>query len=268
MTPPMPPTLESASSPQRIFNHQKDAEAMAATSALFLADTELTKKLPVKVDLRNSRDMPSVLNQGSLGSCTANAVCNAIRFCCDREKDMKWLPSRLFLYYNGRKAGGFDVSRDTGCSIPGILKGVVEDGVCTDQLWPYDIRVFTQQPSKEAYAQAIKPSSQFSRVALPKSLLKQCLASGYPISFGFAVYESFQSQKVAVTGKVPMPKGNEKYLGGHAVLMVGYDDRTSMFLVQNSWGEQWGQEGYFQLPYSYIFNDELTWDCWVVKRFL
>ena len=54
--------------------------------------------------------------------------------------------------------------------------------------------------------------------------MKGCLAAGYPFVFGFTVYESFESQAVAKTGDVPMPRPGEQVLGGHAVLAVGYDD--------------------------------------------
>jgi len=97
------------------------------------------------------------------------------------------------------------------------------------------------------------------------SQLKGCLASGYPIVFGFTVYESFESDAVAKTGQVPMPKPNEKTLGGHAVLAVGYDESVQRFIVRNSWGKNWGIKGYFTMPYGYLTDSNLSDDFWTIR---
>ena len=96
--------------------------------------------------------------------------------------------------------------------------------------------------------------------------LKGCLAHGYPFVFGFQVYESFESPDVARTGEVPLPGTGEQTLGGHAVLAVGYDDATARFLVRNSWGAEWGQAGYFTMPYPYLTERNLASDFWAVLQ--
>ena len=93
-----------------------------------------------------------------------------------------------------------------------------------------------------------------------------CLADGFPFVFGFSVYESFESATVARTGVAPMPRRNEKLLGGHAVLAVGYDDARKRFLVRNSWGTGWGMKGYFTLPYDYLGDRNLSDDFWTIRR--
>ena len=55
-------------------------------------------------------------------------------------------------------------------------------------------------------------------------------------------------------------------LGGHAVLCVGYNDATSRFVIRNSWGMQWGQKGYFTMPYEYLTNANLSDDFWTVQK--
>jgi C1A family cysteine protease len=54
-------------------------------------------------------------------------------------------------------------------------------------------------------------------------------------------------------------------LGGHAVLVVGYDDSTSRFIVRNSWGDQWAKSGYFEMPYEYLLNSDLSDDFWRIR---
>jgi C1A family cysteine protease len=95
--------------------------------------------------------------------------------------------------------------------------------------------------------------------------MKGCLASGYPFALGFTVYDSFESAEVASTGIVPMPTRSESVLGGHAVLAVGYDDSQQRFLVRNSWGNSWGMQGYFTMPYTYLTSRHLASDFWVIK---
>ena len=41
-----------------------------------------------------------------------------------------------------------------------------------------------------------------------------------------------------------------KLEGGHAILIVGYDDASQYFIVKNSWGDGWGESGYFRIAYS------------------
>ena len=96
--------------------------------------------------------------------------------------------------------------------------------------------------------------------------MKACLADGFPFVFGFTVYESFESPAVAKTGRVPMPSSDERVLGGHAVVAVGYNDADQRFIVRNSWGTSWGLKGYFLMPYAYLANRDLSDDLWTIRR--
>ena len=77
----------------------------------------------------------------------------------------------------------------------------------------------------------------------------------------------FESQQVAQTGVVPMPAASEQVLGGHAVVAVGYDDSQQRFIVRNSWGTTWGQQGYFTMPYAYLtqLHPALSSDYWTIR---
>jgi len=63
-----------------------------------------------------------------------------------------------------------------------------------------------------------------------------------------------------------MPKPGEEMIGGHAVLAVGYDDKTQRFIVRNSWGTTWGIKGYFTMPYPYLLDANLADDFWTIRQ--
>lgn len=83
--------------------------------------------------------------------------------------------------------------------------------------------------------------------------MRRSLSAGMPVVCGVETYESFYGQAVARTGIIPTPElARERRVGGHAVLCVGYDDERQVLLMRNSWGEEWGDAGYFYLPYSFM----------------
>jgi C1A family cysteine protease len=94
--------------------------------------------------------------------------------------------------------------------------------------------------------------------------MRHALANKNPFVFGFMVYESFESPTVDETGKIPMPSTTEKALGGHAMCAVGYNDTDKRFLIRNSWGTDWGMNGYGTIPYDYLTNRNLSDDFWTV----
>jgi C1A family cysteine protease len=74
---------------------------------------------------------------------------------------------------------------------------------------------------------------------------------------------------VARTGKVPAPnKKNERILGGHALSLVGYDDEAQVYHVANSWGSNWGTDGFCTIPYEYVHDKDDTGDFWTARQFL
>ena len=220
--------------------------------------------LPPRVDLRGP-NMPPVYDQGNLGSCTANAIAAAIEFDRLRQKLPNFIPSRLFIYYNERALEG-TIQSDAGAQIRDGIKSVAANGDCPEPEWPYVESQFAVKPTPQCYADGVKHTSvQYQSVLQSVTLLRQCLAAGFPFVFGFTVYESFESPQVAQTGVANLPAPNEECLGGHAVMAVGYDTPSARFIVRNSWGVGWGQQGYFTLPFSYVGNYNLASDFWTVR---
>jgi C1A family cysteine protease len=206
-----------------------------------------------------------VYNQLALGSCTANAIAAAIEFDMMKQGLPNVMPSRLFVYYNERDMEG-TVGSDSGAMIRDGIKSVNSQGICPETEWPYDISQFMVTPPAQCYQDALKDRAlSYQRVARNLDQMKGCLASGNLMIFGFTVYSSFESASVALTGIVPMPKRSESVLGGHACVLVGYDTSKSVFYARNSWGTNWAQQGYFEMPFEYLMNKGLSSDFWTIK---
>lgn len=213
----------------------------------FAAPVAVQASLPPAVDLR--QNCPPVYDQGQLGSCTGNGVAGALQFDALKERLQDTsTPSRLFIYYNERAIEG-SVDSDAGAQIRDGIKTVASTGACDETRWPYVVAKFAHKPPAKCYTAAKNQRAiTYSRVSQSLSHLKGCLAAGFPIVFGFTVYESFENASVAGSGKVPMPGSGEAVVGGHCVMAVGYEGANQTFTIRNSWGEGWGMAGYGTMP--------------------
>jgi C1A family cysteine protease len=217
------------------------------------------------VDLRSY--MTAVEDQGRLGSCTGQAVAGAIEYLNKRSGAVTDV-SRLFIYYYERLIEG-TVHYDSGAYIRDGIKAVNHYGAPLEKLWPYSIPKFRDQPSTAAVNDAARRKvTLYERVANFDGCIT-ALSNNYPVIVGFDVYSSFQSAAVTRTGLMPYPNvRRERLLGGHAVLLVGYNKNTKRFIARNSWGVNWGDRGYFYMPFQVIQNTTMSDDFWVVKSVL
>jgi len=223
-----------------------------------------TKDLPAQVDLRPAEHFP-IYDQGHLGSCTANAIAASFHFDQVRQNLHDFVPSRLFLYYNERAMEG-TIEQDSGAYIRDGIKSLNNVGICPEAMWPYDVSQFTKKPAELCYKEAtLNTCKEYARVPQTMEDMNGCLNEGFPFVFGFADLEYFMTHEVASTGIMTMPDYFESELVGHAVQACGYDDEKQCFIVRNSWGEEWGDKGYFYMPYEYLSNPQLAGDMWAVR---
>lgn len=229
-----------------------------------------TQALPDHVILR--RFCSEVTDQGELGSCTANALTNLLEYneCAAGRGGAQFKKlSRLFVYYNERVLEG-SVSEDSGAELRDGIKVLAAQGVCPEVQWPYVASQFAINPSPACYAAAISYRIHSYYALSTLNDMKSALANGRPFVFGFTVYDSFESDEVAQTGILNMPKTTEQVVGGHAVMAIGYNDKQKRFLIKNSWGKDWGLKGnlagYFTMPYDYLTSPDLASDFWTILR--
>lgn len=225
-------------------------------------DAGTRHELPPHVDLRKS--CGAVYDQLHVCSCSANALASLLVFVGNVEKRPIAAPSRLFLYYNARKLEG-TLPKDGGATIRSGLKVAAKLGACSEELWPYELANVAHEPSPHCYEDAKQTRAlKYLRIAQNLDHLRACLAEGYAFIFGMQAYEqSFvQAQH---TGTLPMPGAGETLMGGHAVLAVGYDDRSKSITALNSLGSSWGKNGYFSIPYTFVADADLAYDFWTIR---
>jgi len=234
---------------QRSYKLKSDKQDMR--DKIYCASTlKQPSQLPKLVDLR--KYLSPVVDQGNLGSCTANAIASGLGEYLQKIASKQFTSlSRLDLYWWERFIEE-TVNEDSGAEIRDGMKVFNQLGIAPENDYPYDITTFTNEPDPKAIMDGtIFKISKYYRVQ-NLNYLKISLAEGLPVVTGIQVYESFESDAVAQTGIVPMPKANEQLLGGHAVLAVGYNDSKQQVIMRNSWGTSWGDKGYFYLPYTYF----------------
>jgi C1A family cysteine protease len=220
-----------------------------------------TRTSPNSVDLR--KYCSPIENQGNLGSCTGQAIAGAIELLNKRNGKYRDI-SRLFIYYYERLILG-TVNYDSGAYIRDGIKSTNKYGASLESLWPHDIRKYKQEPITEAKNDALnRKVTRYERLTNLDGFI-DALSNGYPIIMGFNVYTSFMSNNVARTGVMPYPNTKrERLLGGHAVLIVGYNKTKKVLIARNSWGTNWGDKGYFYMPFD-IISPSMSDDYWIIK---
>lgn len=216
--------------------------------------------LPAEVDLRG-RFRTAIENQGSTNSCVGHAATAAMeagfRTTVDR--------SRLFVYWNARSFEGTTGS-DPGCQIRNAMRGIATYGAATESLWPWNTSALRTKPSSAAYSDGltVRPMiASYQRVTTLQGL-KEALAKGLPVVFGFSMTDTFVNVTRS-TGHLPYPATGERIRGGHAVVAVGYSEAMKTVLCRNSYGSSWGKGGYFTMDYKWFENmNGLVADAWVI----
>jgi C1A family cysteine protease len=213
------------------------------------------QELPNHIDLKSK--CGRIFDQGDIGSCTSQAISSAYMF-----DDPHFEPSRLYLYYKERVKDG-DPNNDNGSTIQTAID-CAKNGICSEHSWPYHPRKYKESPPKHCDDEA-KHHKVIEAYQVEQTLasMRGCLASGTPFCVGVLVFPSFEN---ATDGNIPMPQPNEQSIGGHAIMIVGYDMDRKVWLFKNSWGNSWGEDGYGKLPLNYLLNPQLTSDLWKITK--
>ncbi|MFH0918060.1 MAG: C1 family peptidase [Candidatus Omnitrophota bacterium] len=203
---------------------------------------------PVSFDF--SKVMSPVRDQGSEGTCVAFASVSGVKEYQDKKEYHKLIRlSVRFLYSLCKKFDGMPFQEGTYPRI--AMKILLNHGVCHESFWPY-LPNKKGIPRKGADIDALK--FKIKAYARLKSLLemKRSLLINGPFIAGVKVFQSWFTKKIERSGFISMPKRNEESVGGHAICIVGYDNKLKILKFKNSWGVKWGDQGYGYLPYEYM----------------
>ena len=230
----------------------------------FLLRANTRVSLPSKRSLRRLLFNPPIYNQWSLGSCTANAVNFAFQYEAGKEKMFfNSVPSRLFTYYNARLIDGTQ-DLDVGCYIRSGIKAISTLWVLPESDYPYDISIFAVKPPQSVYDKADDsiPTGYYS-VKRDLYEIKLAIYRKYPVVCWHSLFAEI-NDVTKLSPILKMPKDPTKSIGGHAMAIVGYDDSIQCFTFRNSWGDGWGDGGYFYVPYEYVMK--YGFDFWVISK--
>lgn len=217
-------------------------------------DYDAKEKHRQSVDLRSL--FTSVKDQGKLGTCSVFSIVSVYEYILKKTKREHDLSER-FVYYNVLQDLG--TMEDVGASLYGVVKSVTQYGVCAENYCKYDVDKYNLAPSKDAYEDAGTHKIKVAKnVKINHSDITSALSEGYPVTISLKIFDSFGNQS---KGFIYRPTDEEiagnKY-GNHAMVICGYSEEDKIYIVRNSWGKDFGDNGYCYIPFSYIEDDSLA----------
>ncbi len=194
-------------------------------------------------------------DQGHLGSCVGNAITNAYELLVRQLYPAKFVElSRLFVYYNSRLLDSA-VTEDVGAYLRDGMKAVQKFGICSEQLWPYNIKKFNIKPTDECYKDALSRTITSYQSLQTVDDVLNAVNQNKPVVIGIVIYDSFD-RITKGNSIIPIPSDTEKESAGHhAMTIVGYNIPNQLFLVKNSYGKYWGDAGYGWLSFEYVKSE-------------
>jgi C1A family cysteine protease len=210
---------------------------------------EAAPSYPDRCDLREGKFITPVKDQGACGSCVAFGSCAAVEGTLRVQEEKPGLDidlSEAQLFYCA--------AADTGsmCAdgwYPKVALAVFKkDGVPDEASFPYEPGDRPCSASEDWRERAVK-INDWHRLETPAEM-KAWIAQHGPVVGSMSVYEDFQLYAGGIYRQVA---GNK--VGGHCICIVGYDDPKGYWIIKNSWGEGWGDEGFACIAYGEVGLD-------------
>ncbi len=233
-----------------------------------LKTSSLTRKeaIPARYELP---ELPAALNQGSKGSCVPYSIAHAITLLKSESKrlangspDFSVYPSGDYIYEKYKV--------DMNNCGNGVYFWEALDAVKTEGTPSYTDMGFvscgvlpntSQQnnaPKNRIFDYAVIRTPDGFRGTIED--MKRQIANGNPVLIGMEVDRDFTSRSIRL-----WDKNNSAFYGNHAVVLTGYDDEKQAFRLLNSWGSDWGENGYIWATYSKI-DEAMHGDVYVLQK--
>ena len=199
----------------------------------------------------NSEAYPEPGNQGEQSSCTAWASAYALKSAQDKS-DHDWDYNEQPAFSPAFVYNQINNGQDSGSLISEAMKLITAQGVCDLDIMPYDEKDYSSQPNstQRTYAYPHKAKDWFTVSSVDQ--VKSAIVEYGGVVVGVDVYSDFD--KLNENNPIfDVQSGRNR--GGHAICLVGYDDEKQAFKLINSWGVDWGLDGFGWVSYDIVERD-------------
>lgn len=226
-----------------------------------------------KVDLA---DQIPPQDQGQTGDCTQYGVTiNQLGFLELKAGRPWWQPSAFDGYYYTKAFEGTSPTEDTGADPLDVCRMLANRGVCSESTWSSVAHLFSDKPDAAADTEATQHKTEFWYAMYSEAEIQQRIVDGFIVGFGFACFESLDSDLVHDSGDIPFPEPSEKGIGGHCMSIYAYDKDidlpgdpkgTGVYGIIQSWGADWGHHARGRISGRY-FKESLASQFCCISRF-
>ncbi len=235
------------------------ADCGIAPASALLGATPADEWLPTHLRLAVH---PQILQQGGANACTAFALGSALR---------DWLllhgvvdpglPAPLWTYrYSRMLEGGGAETLDDGAYFRFCVRALRERGYCEEKYWPYREEEVLVPPPLLAHQHAHdqRQKVRIHRVTddARKVEIMRLLSRRIPVVMGTTIDAAFFSYASGVWSLRGKPKG------AHATEVIGFT--PAGVIIRNSWGEEWGPNGFGVVAWDTVEDPEKTADVYAV----
>ena len=217
-----------------------------------------TTKNPIPEAANLQKYAPPVGDQGNQGSCVAWSSAYAARTIEEAARtgadpnSLRFSPSFLYNQIGLENCDGSYIER--------AMEFMTQSGSVPYDQFPYDDHDCAKQPDQQLLDEARQYKMRgFNRLtpgdrnnAIDLHAIKENISQGAPVVIGMQVGGSYMQPMMGKDLWEPSEEDRSMLgFGGHAQCVVGYDDRKygGAFLLMNSWGPQWGNNGFAWVRY-------------------
>ncbi len=236
---------------------------------LDLNNEDTINELKYDIYEKNKDYFPEIVDQGNIESCVPTCISTVYYYLTMKQSNyLNFRISRLYLYYQFRRLYD-DVNLDEGSTIKDCINILHKDGIVPEFLYPYiESKVFNNPFNNTS--EFLDKYSKFCRCLgfenISRKVIKQKLLLDHPVLCGIKLFDSVYTDEVRNSGIIKYCEEYDKILGGHCIILIGFDDDKKYYKFINSWGPKWGDNGFGYLPYDYIKNIRLSNEFYIIKN--
>jgi len=237
------------------------------------------KLMPRQYNLYNEFTcfFPPIIDQENINCCVPISISTIYYYLTFKQNNIiKMQISSLYLYNLIKKQNSLEFisescdsldsafNDDPGATIYETLKILKKKGSCPEFLYTYNKNNFTKIPDNNLLNFASK-CKLLNFTKIYRFNIKQYLLNDNPVICGIKIFNSFHSDKTIRTGIIDLPHKLDYLLGGHSIVIIGFNNYIDSYIFINSWGTSWGNKGLGIIPYTYINNKDYADEFYIMN---